>query len=149
MDDLYLWFPCPFCQGRLRKGDVIGGDYVRWLPTGVGFWKTNVFGSEGMPESGGRCDQCGVIILGKAEALPSPPPPWTVRISDRQEAIVQMQVIQELLLRHRIPGHVAYQAASQFRRGAAVVVLVKDAEAGGSLVSALKGLGLEAELVAP
>jgi hypothetical protein len=144
---IYCSFPCPFCQGRLKKGQVIGGDYVMWRPAGLGFWKRLFFRPKASPLDGGRCDQCGVIILGKAEE--PPPPPWTVRISEQQQAKSEMPLVQQLLLRQGIPSRAAYKAAGEFRRGKRAVVLVRDAEAGRVLVNALQGLGLAAEVAAP
>jgi hypothetical protein len=150
--DLYFSFPCPFCQGRLKKGTVTGGNGggALWLPAGRGFWK-RFFGIETIwiPPDGGRCDQCGVIILGKADPPPPPPPQWTVRIRGGQEAKTQMRLVQELLLRRHILPGAAYHAAVLFRRGIRAVVPVPDGEAGRALVKALEGLGLEAEVVAP
>jgi hypothetical protein len=60
-----------------------------------------------------------------------------------------MRLVQELLLRRRIPPSVAYHAAVLFRRGTRAVVPVTDGEAGRALVKALGGLGLEAEVVEP
>jgi hypothetical protein len=88
----------------------------------------------------------GAIIQGRAKG---PPPPWTVCISARQQAKTQMRVVQELLLKHRIPAHVAYKAAGQFRRGVRVIVPVSNVEAGRALVSALQGLGLAAAVADP
>src|SRR5262249_50234561 len=83
---------------------------------------------------------------GDAEALPPSPPAWTVCISEGQQVKTQMQTIQDLLLRERIPAGAAYAAAKQFRRGSQAVVPVRDAEAGQALVNALQGLGVAAEL---
>jgi hypothetical protein len=57
-------FPCPFCQGKMQKGAL--SERCFWYPAGTGFWR-KLFWGQSIPDSGGRCEQCGVIILGRVE----------------------------------------------------------------------------------